>query len=231
MDPKLHAARRALELNESGMALGLGTGSTANHFVRELGYQVRSGTFTDLRCVATSEATARLAAAEGLSLVSIEDQPVLDLTIDGADEVDPDWNLIKGGGGSLLREKIVAQASRKLAIVADESKRVTRLGERWALPVEVIPFGWKTHLAHFEDLGGHPALRLGAEGAPFVTDGGNLTVDIDFSEAGSGRGLAAPETLHAELRRRAGVVETGLFLGMTSILIVGSASGATLERR
>jgi len=213
------------------MALGLGTGSTANHFVRELGNQVRAGRFSDLRCVATSEATARLATAEGLTLVSLEDQPILDLTVDGADEVDPEWNLIKGGGGSLLREKIVAQASRTIAIVVDESKRVSRLGERWALPVEVIPFGWKTHLAHFRDLGGVPTLRLGEDGAPFVTDEGNFTVDIDFSNAGRGHGLAAPETLHAELRRRAGVVETGLFLGMASILIIGSAAGATLERR
>lgn len=231
MDGKQQAARRALDLIESSMALGLGTGSTANHFVRELGYQVRAGKFKDLRCVATSESTARLATAEGLQVVSLEEQPTLDLTVDGADEVDPDWNLIKGGGGSLLREKIVAQASQQVAILIDESKRVARLGEHWALPIEVIPFGWKTHLARFEDLGGKPKLRLNPDGEPFVTDEGNFTVDVDFSSAGPGRGLATPETLHMELRRRAGVIETGLFLGMTSILIVGAATSATLERR
>lgn len=231
MDGKRQAARRALELVESGMALGLGTGSTANHFVQELGAQVRSGALKELRCVATSEATARLAASEGLTLVSLETQPELDLTIDGADEVDPDWNLIKGGGGSLLREKIVAQASRALAIVVDESKRVSRLGERWGLPIEVVPFGWKTHLAHFEDLGGKPSLRLQSDGRPFVTDEGNYTIDVDFSSAGTGRGLSVPNTLQLALRRRAGIVETGLFLGMTSILIVGSERNATLERR
>jgi ribose 5-phosphate isomerase A len=231
VDPKLEAARRALELIESGMALGLGTGSTASLLVRELGDRLRDGSLTDLRCVPTSRATATLAEAEGLRLSTLEETPALDLTLDGADEVDPEWNLIKGGGGSLLREKIVAQASRQLAILVDDSKLVSRLGERWALPVEVIPFGWKTHAAHLEALGGKPTLRLGRDGAPFVTDEGNYTLDVDFSGAGPGRGLGDPVRLHREIRSRAGVVETGLFLGLATILVVGSKRGSRIEHR
>ncbi|MCA9727529.1 MAG: ribose 5-phosphate isomerase A [Candidatus Eisenbacteria bacterium] len=231
VDKKENAARRALELVRTGMALGLGTGSTANCLVRALGGEVREGRLSDLRCVATSRATARLAEAEGLHVVTLEEQPMLDLTLDGADEVDPEWNLIKGGGGSLLREKIVAQASRQLAILIDDSKMVRHLGERWSLPIEVVPFGWKTHLSHLEDLGGKPRLRLRSDGEPFVTDEGNFTLDVDFSGAGAGRGLSVPETLHRDLLRRAGIVETGLFLGMASFLIVGTEDGATLDQR
>lgn len=231
MEPKEQAARAAAELVESGMRVGLGTGSTANLFVRALAERIRLGQLTDVVGVPTSRATEELARAVGVPLATLEEHPQLDLDIDGADEVDPAWNLIKGGGGSLLREKIVAQASRVVAIMVDDSKIVSHLGERWALPIEVLPFGWTTHDAHFRSLGGVPRLRTSADGRPFVTDQGNYTVDVDFRGAPAEHALADPHRLHEQLRERAGIVETGLFLGMTSILITAGPGGVTLERR
>jgi ribose 5-phosphate isomerase A len=236
MDPKALAAVKAVDLVRSGMVLGLGTGSTATLVVREIGRRMREGTLRDLRGVPTSEAIARVAREEEIPLSTLEETPFCDLTIDGADEVDPDWNLVKGAGGSLLREKIVAQASRVEAIVVDEAKLVQRLGTRMPLPVEVVPFGWSSHIEFLRGLGGDPVLRMRKDGQPFVTDEGNFTLDVAFppipgatGEAGR-QGISDPVALHRVLRSRAGIVESGLFLGLTSILVVGREHGAEILR-
>lgn len=230
MDPKERAARAAVDLVQSGMILGLGTGSTATLIVREIGRRMRDGLLRDLRGVPTSEAIATVARDEGIPLLTLEEAPVLDLTLDGADEVDPAWNLIKGAGGSLLREKIVAQTSRVEAIVVDESKLVERLGQRMPLPIEVIAFGWNTHEHFLRALGGEPVLRRGTSGEPFVTDEGNFTLDVHFREPSAATGLEDPSRLDATLRSRAGVVETGLFIGLTTILVVGKPDGVEFSR-
>lgn len=221
MESKERAARAAVDLVESGMLLGLGSGSTAACVVREVGARLREGRLHNLRGVPSSEATAALARAEGIPLVPLEDVEALDLMLDGADEVDPRWNLIKGGGGAHLREKIVAQSSCLLAIVIDDSKLVKRLGERAPVPVEVVPLGWNGHFRLMRDLGGEPALRRGADGVPFRTDAGNYIIDVRFTP----EALANPQAVERALKRRAGVVETGLFLSMASILVVARAAG------
>lgn len=227
MNLKEQAAIAAADLVESGMRLGLGTGSTAVLIVRELGRRLREGRLRDLSGVPTSEATARVAREEGIPLFELTETTRLDLALDGADEVDPAWQLIKGAGGSLLREKIVAQAAALFAIVVDESKLVERLGSRMPLPLEVVPFGWASQLAPLRAIGGEPTLRL-ANGSPFLTDEGNYTLDVRFPDD---RIAHDPHALHRELRARAGVVETGLFLDMTSILVVAKSSGVETRRR
>jgi ribose 5-phosphate isomerase A len=161
-------------------------------------------------------ATQRCAESHGIPLTTLEEHPTLDLTIDGADEVDPDGNLIKGHGGALLREKIVASCSRRLLIVVDPSKLVTILGEKRALPVEIVDFGWSTHLDPLRALGAEPVLRLTTDGEPYRTDGGHVIIDALFAG-----GIAAPQRVEGMLRARPGVVETGLFLGFAPEIIVG----------
>jgi len=212
---KLDAARRAVDLVRSGMVLGLGTGSTAKLAVDEIGHRLADGRLNDIVGVPTSEATERQAKSLGIPLATLAERPQLELTIDGADEVDPAGRLIKGGGGALLREKIVAAASRRLAIVVDRSKLVERLGAHFPVPVEVTPFGWTTHLEPIRALGGEPVLRE-RDGATYHTDGGNLILDVTFPG-----GLVDPERVAAELKARVGVVETGLFLGFHPEVIVG----------
>ena len=216
-EAKRAAARRAVDLVRPGMVLGLGTGSTAALAVEEIGHRLADGRLQDLVGVPTSEATERQARALGIPLSTLDDHPRLDLTIDGADEVDPARRLIKGAGGALLREKIVAAASRRLVIVVDRSKLVDRLGTRYPVPVEVAPFGWTTHLAPLRALGGEPVLRS-RDGAPYRTDGGNYILDVRFAG-----GIDDPERVGAELKARVGVVETGLFLGFEPEVIVGEA--------
>jgi ribose 5-phosphate isomerase A len=216
-EAKRAAAVRAVDLVRPGMVLGLGTGSTAALAVEEIGRRLADGRLRDLVGVPTSEATERQARALGIPLSTLEQHPALDLTIDGADEVDPARRLIKGGGGALLREKIVATASRRLAIVVDRSKLVERLGATFPLPVEVTPFGWTTHVAPIRAMGGEPVLRT-RDGAPYRTDGGNYILDVRFAG-----GIDDPERVGAELKARVGVVETGLFLGFEPEVIVGGA--------
>ena len=223
---KRAAAERALGWVESGMRLGLGTGSTVAHFLDVLGERLRSGALARVVGVPTSVRTEQRARELGIPLAELHDAQPLDLTVDGADEVDPGLDLVKGLGGALLREKMVAQASRRLLIMVDDSKRVGRLGERAPLPVEVTRFGWRAHVGFLSELGCEPTLRLGGDGAPYLTDNGNHMLDCRCP-----LGMDNPGAVEDALRRRAGVVESGLFLGMATAVIVAGASGVhVLER-
>ncbi|MHC2016742.1 ribose-5-phosphate isomerase RpiA [Methylobacterium sp. CM6247] len=219
-DLRRAAAARALDLVEDGMRLGIGTGSTANVFVELLGARVREG--LKVTGVPTSEATRIAAERVGIPLATLEDLPELDLTIDGADEIDAAMRLVKGGGGALLREKIVAFASRRMVVIADAAKSVTTLGA-FPLPVEVNSFGLgATRIAvgrAIESAGsaGDLVLRSGPGGSPFVTDGGHLILDAHLKV------IADPERLSAALWAVPGVVEHGLFIGLATGAILAEA--------
>lgn len=219
---KVQAAERALEFVQPGMKLGLGTGSTAAKFVDLLGAKVKAG--MDVICVPTSEATRIQAAALGIRLTTLDEQPHLDLTVDGADEVDDTLQLIKGGGGALLREKIVAAASDKMIVIADVSKRVRTLGA-FPLPVEVVRFGFAATRNMIEVLSadagcaGTITLRTGADGQPFITDGGNYILDCAFGR------IDEPDALDEALKIIPGVVENGLFLGLADMAIIAGPGG------
>lgn len=215
------AAAAALDYVESGMRLGIGTGSTAEEFVHLLAQKVANG--LDVIGVPTSERTAKLCRQLGIALSTLEDMPQLDLTIDGADELDSSLNLIKGGGGALLREKIVAAASHRMLVIADASKRVACLGA-YPLPIEVNAFGLAaTRIAIIEaakslGLSGEISLR-GGQGYPYTTDGGHFLFDASFGR------IPAPQELQNALMLVPGVVETGLFIGLCDKAIIASASG------
>jgi ribose 5-phosphate isomerase A len=202
------------------MRLGLGTGSTVAFFLQALGQRLRDGEIPGIVGVPTSLRTEREARELGIPLAPLEDVGLLDLTVDGADEVDPKLGLVKGMGGALLREKMVAQATRRLLIIVDEGKLVDRLGTRSPLPVEVVPFAWQSHLPFLEALGARGSLRENPDGSPFFTDNGNLVLDSRFFS-----GMAAPEEVERKLAHRAGIVESGLFLGMTDEVYVGGSGG------
>jgi len=225
-DLKRAAAAAALERVENGMALGLGTGSTVAHFLDLLGERVRDGGLPDVVGVPTSVRTASAAHARGIPVVSLEDHPVLDLAVDGADEVDPRLRLVKGMGGALLREKVVAQAARRFVVVVDRGKEVELLGTRSPLPVEVIPFAWSVHADHLRERGADVTLRAEDGGEAYVTDNGNYVLDCRFPE-----GIDAPEELDRALAARAGIVETGLFLGLTDEVLVGTPDGVRSRAR
>jgi len=208
------------------MRLGLGTGSTVAHFLDVLAARIRAGTVTGLVAVPTSVRTEERARELGIPLAKLDEAAPLDLTVDGADEVGPGLDLIKGLGGALLREKMVAQASRRLVIMVDDSKEVGRLGMRVPLPVEVIRFGWRAQLTFLRQIGGEPTLRASEDGSPFVTDNGNHMLDCRFAE-----GLDDPEAVEDALRRRAGVVESGLFLGLATAVVVAGAGGVRVLER
>jgi ribose 5-phosphate isomerase A len=208
-----------------GMVVGLGTGSTATFAVHRLAELRAEGRLLDVLGVPTSRETETLARGLGVPLTTLEEHPVLDVTVDGADEVAPDLSLIKGGGGALLREKVVAQASRRVVIVVDAGKLSPRLGTRWPLPVEVLPFGWRSQALFLESLGAGVTLRRGADGAPFHTDQGNLVLDCGFGP------IDHPEELALRLGARAGVVEHGLFLALTTDLVVAGPRGVEHRAR
>jgi ribose 5-phosphate isomerase A len=214
------AAERAAEWIREGITLGLGTGSTVKHLLDVIAERRAAGDWREVVCVPTSLDTERRAGALGIPLATLAQRPHIDLTIDGADEVDDRLRLIKGLGAALLREKIVAAASRQLVIVADESKRVSRLGTRAPLPVEVDPFGEPIQPDWLRALGCEPVLRRDAAGEPVVTDGGNHILDCRFPQ-----GIADPEALEARLAARPGIVECGLFLGMASAAVIAGADG------
>jgi len=216
---KQKAAYRAVEFVESGMVVGLGTGSTTLFAVIRIGERLKTGDLKNIVGIPTSIRTEALAGELGIPLCGLVDQPEIDVTIDGADEVDSDLNLIKGGGGALLREKIVAQASRQNIIIVDESKLSIRLGTHWALPVEVIPFAVKSEENFLKSLGAAVTLRTADKGQPYQTDQKNFILDANFGE------MADPNGIAARLNERAGIVEHGLFLGLASVVLVAAEDG------
>jgi ribose 5-phosphate isomerase A len=225
---KRQAAARALDWVKPGMKLGLGTGSTARHFVDLLGEKVRGG--LHVVGVPTSEATRAQAEGLGIPLTTLDEIPALDLTVDGADEIAPDLTLIKGGGGALLREKIVAAASASMVVIADETKWVPVLGA-FALPIEVMPFGLAateraiTQAVRSAGADGPLALRRGQDGHPFVTDGGHWIVDASLGQ------IPDPRALSGALSAIPGVVEHGLFIGLAHAVILAGKSGIRVVER
>lgn len=226
MNLKEMAAAHALTYVRSGMVLGLGTGSTAGHFIRMLGEELRVGTLQDVVGVPTSEATARLARAVGIPLSTLEEHLQLDLAVDGADEVDPDLNLIKGLGRALLREKIVETHAERFVVIVDESKVVSRLGTRTPLPVEIVPFAAGAHVRWLNTLGCHAELWLEENGSPAVTDNGNYMARCWFPD-----GISDPHTLARTLADRPGIIEHGLFLDMANVVIVATRQGTQILER
>lgn len=217
MEPNMKklAAEKAVEWLEDGMIVGLGTGSTAYWAIKRIAERVREG--LDIKAVASSVRSERLAAEWGIPLIGIEEIDRIDVTVDGADEIGPEFHLIKGGGGALLREKVLASSSGKLLIVADESKRVETLG-RFPLPVEIVPFATRLTLNRLKELGCEPAIRLDGE-QPYRTDNGNYIADCRFGS------IADPERLTVLLNQIPGVVENGLFVRMTSAVFIGHRDG------
>jgi ribose 5-phosphate isomerase A len=220
MDLRQQAASHALTYVRNGMLLGLGTGSTTAHFIDMLGEQLQKGELRDINGVPTSEKTAARARALGIPLTTLTEHPYLDLAVDGADEVDPDLNLIKGLGRALLREKIVEIHTDRLMIIVDESKLVPRLGSRGPLPVEIVPFSAAAHVRWLNTLGCRAELWREADCAPIVTDNGNYLARCWFPD-----GIADPYALARVLADRPGIVEHGLFLNMASAVIAASPQG------
>lgn len=216
---KRAAGEWAAGLIQAGMVVGLGTGTTAIFALRRLADRLHAGELTDVVGIPTSTGVEAQARELGIPLTDLATHPEIDLTIDGADEIDPDHNLIKGGGGALLREKIIAQASRREVIVADPTKCSPVLGTRHRLPVEVLDFGWRPAVLHIESLGGTVSVRKGSDRVPYRTDQGNIILDVDFGP------ITDPQGLAAALLARAGVVAVGLFCGLVSDVIVGTPTG------
>ena len=210
---------------ESGTTVGLGTGSTAIWAIRKLGALIKSGDVRDVVAVPTSRASADAARELGIPLTTLAEVAHIDLTIDGAYEVDPDLNLVKGGGGALLHEKIVAQATRREVIVVDSAKPSPRLGTRHVLPIEIVPFAAAAETDFLSSLGAQVVLRVGADGRPFVTDEANHILDCDFGP------IPDLGELDARLHTRAGIVEHGLFLGLTADLLVAGPNGVEHRTR
>ncbi|MGB9641494.1 MAG: ribose-5-phosphate isomerase RpiA [Anaerolineales bacterium] len=226
MDAKQMAAAAALDFVKSGMKLGLGTGSTTRYFVDMLGAKIKSGEIENIIGVPTSESTASQARALKIPLGSLSDIEELDLAVDGADEVDPQLNLIKGLGRALLREKIVESHAREFIVIVDESKLVKRLGTRGALPVEIVPFEARAHIRWLNTLGCRAEQWLELDGTPAMTDNGNYLAKCYFRE-----GIADVYELAEKLAWRAGIVEHGLFLNMATRVIVAGENGVrTMER-
>jgi ribose 5-phosphate isomerase A len=225
---KRAAAARAVDFVRPGMRIGLGTGSTARHFVELLAERVRAG--LDIVAVPTSEATRRDAERLGIPLTSLDETPELDLTVDGADEIGPDLSLVKGGGGALLREKIVAHASERMIVIADESKWVSALG-RFPLPIDVIPFGLAATRRAVEAAAvaagcpGPALLRRGKDGHAFVTDNGHWVLDAALER------ISDPKRLADRLSAIPGVVEHGLFVGLAQAVVLGGAAGVRVIER
>jgi ribose 5-phosphate isomerase A len=214
---KKAAALKAIEFIRDGMVVGLGTGSTAKHLLVALGEQVRAG--RKLRGVATSQETAALARESGIPLIDTENRWEIDAALDGADQVDPDFNLIKGGGGALLKEKIVVASAKQFIVMIDHTKQVSVLGGSFPLPIEVIPFGWGSTARKIEALTKSRAVLRERNGVPFKTEAGHLIVDVHIDR------IDRPGELETALNLIPGVVETGLFVGRTNVLIVGTPQG------
>jgi ribose 5-phosphate isomerase A len=219
-NPKQLAGERATEYVKDGMVVGLGTGSTAYFAIRKLGQHVAAG--LKIQGIPTSEQSRQQALAEKIPLIDFDQFIQIDLTIDGADEVDPAFNLTKGGGGALLREKIVAKNSTTEIIVVDASKWVSHLG-KFALPIEVIPFGWQATKRHLSKLGCIPRMRL-TQNSPYITDNGNYILDCDFQK------IVDPLNIEQTINAICGVVECGLFIGLAHRVIIGHTDGTIEEK-
>lgn len=215
------AGEKAVEFVQDGMNIGLGTGSTVFWAIQKLGEKIKEG--LRIQAIPTSKNTARLANEQGIPLTSFQDIRRLDLTIDGADEINPELELIKGGGGALLREKLVAVQSRKLIIVADESKFVPILGA-FPLPIEVVPFAYECTAERIKDFGCQPVLRMDNK-QPFITDNGNYILDCHF------KSIPHPEEMQRDLKLLTGVIEVGLFIGLASCVILGGQEGIRILQK
>ena len=216
MESKKRAAVAAMAYVKSGMVVGLGTGSTSRHFHEALGAAIREGRLRDIKGVPTSEWAADFAQQQGVALTGLAQHPQPDVTVDGADEIDPQMNLIKGLGGALLREKIVASSSKQMVVIADSSKVVDKLGTTQPLPIEVTPFGHESHVPFFRSLGGEPTLRQNkTKGGVLVTDNANYIYDVRFPD-----GIADAVELETKLKKRPGIVETGLFIGIAAVALI-----------
>jgi ribose 5-phosphate isomerase A len=220
-DPlKEQAAAKAVELVRPGMVVGLGTGSTAEYMLALLGQKVREG--LEIRGVPTSLKTADLARRHGIPLIDAEDDWAIDVALDGADQADPHLNLIKGGGGALLKEKIVAAAAKQFIVMVDHSKCVPVLGTSFPLPIEVVPFGWRSTARQIESLAGAKTVIRRQGDQIFCTEAGHYILDLHVG------GIEDPARLERDLNRIAGVVETGLFVGRATLLIIGRPEGVRL---
>lgn len=216
------AARASLKFIQDGQVVGLGSGSTATHFIRLLGAEVKNG--LRIRGIPTSQRSDELARSLGIPIITFDECQTIDVTVDGADEVDPQLRLIKGGGGALLREKIVASASKQMVVVADASKRVPMLG-KFPLPVEVIRFAQPLVRKRIEALGATVQLRIASDGKPYLTDEDNYILDCRFGQ------VPDPDNLARQLSEMPGVVEHGLFIGMASVVLLASDSEIIELRR
>jgi ribose 5-phosphate isomerase A len=222
---KQQAAEYAVQFVESGMVVGLGGGSTASYAIRQIGHLLRTGHLRDIWGIPCSKLVEAEARDCHIPLTTLEDHTQIDLTIDGADEIDPAMNLIKGGGGALTREKIVAQASRREIIIADETKCVPALGTTWAVPVEVVLFGWGAQQRFLESLGATVTLRRLDDNSPFISDQGGYVLDAHFGL------ITNPAALADTLKRRTGIIEHGLFIGLATEIIIAGADGIRHRRR
>lgn len=217
---KQQAAIKAVEFVQPGMVVGLGTGSTAEHLIAALGRRVREG--MSIRGVPTSHHTQELARRHGIPLIETDDAWSIDVAIDGADQVDPHLNVMKGGGGALLKEKIVAAAAARFIVMVDHSKCVPTLGNSFPLAIEVIPFGWGSTARHIERLTGAKVILRERQGRVFTSESGHYILDVHIGS------IEHPAQLETDLNRVPGIVETGLFVGRTALLIIGTPDGVRL---
>ncbi|MBU0474805.1 MAG: ribose-5-phosphate isomerase RpiA [Bacteroidetes bacterium] len=222
---KRKSAEKAVEFVKSGMILGFGTGSTFNHVLYVLAEKLKSCEISNIVGIPSSEKTQKLASELNIPTSTLDNFPILDLTIDGADEVDVKLNVIKGGGGAHFREKIIAQASKKYIIIVDESKISKSLGEKWAVPVEVIQMAYQVELQFLQSLGAEVKPRLDSEGNLFITDEGNNIIDANFGV------IKNPKKLARKLEKRAGIVEHGIFVNMADFVIVAKESGIEVLKK
>lgn len=222
---KKEAGISSVDLVRPGMVLGLGTGSTTRFALIEIAARLKDGRLKDIVGIPSSRETAETARELGIPVISFDDKQEIDLTIDGADEVDPQLNLIKGGGGALLREKVLAQSSRRNVMIVDESKLSPVLGTRFPVPIEVIPFAWKPVANFLRSLGAEPVLRMKEDGTPYTTDQNNYIIDSGF---GPIRDL---DELARKLGQKAGIAEFGLFIGTASEVIVATSHGIRYQKR
>jgi ribose 5-phosphate isomerase A len=222
---KKQAAEKAVEFLENGMIVGLGSGTTAQFALHRIGELIASNQLSKIIGIPSSRQTSRIAQRLEIPLGEINDYPVIDVTIDGADEVDPQLNLIKGGGGALLREKIIIQASKRVIIIVDENKMSSGLGKKWPVPIEVLPFSWKCEARFLSSLGAEVSLRQSASGKLFKSDQNNYILDVNFGQ------IKHLEELVKKLNQRAGIIGHGIFLELVTDIIVAGKKGISHLKR